>query len=342
MSKPFKPKRGTTAQNNSYIGEAHEVTLDTEKHTLVVRDGTTAGGFPLARADEVAQKNAQQDAAIAGKLDTRGGTMTGLLTLAGTLALTSAEDVSTYITGGPNTNNSYIQILGRNFNSGPGRIMLIAKDAEGIFGSLYVHPDGKVTTKNGEVLTTAGGTTTGSLTSTSSPYNFIAKNSTIDSTVTPASNTYVGYEVRDKNDKRLAWAGYRKSVDGRDYYEVQVVGTNGNLTLYNDGELTTKKGTVLTLMASWNDGNGNWYRKYSDGWIEQGGHMPSSGTASIVVFNIPFTSTNYTLTLGEVMEVEDGDTDGFDYTTGVSSLTTTGFRASKASGRPIHWHACGY
>jgi hypothetical protein len=64
-SKPLKPKRGTTAQNNGYTGEAYEVTLDTDKKTLVVHDGLTAGGFPLARADEVAQKDAEQDVAIA-------------------------------------------------------------------------------------------------------------------------------------------------------------------------------------------------------------------------------------------------------------------------------------
>lgn len=48
MSKPLKPKRGTTAQNDAYIGEAYEVTLDTEKHTLRVHDGVTAGGHELA------------------------------------------------------------------------------------------------------------------------------------------------------------------------------------------------------------------------------------------------------------------------------------------------------
>lgn len=64
MSKPLKPRRGTTAEHASFIGEAYEVTYDTDKHTLVMHDGLTAGGFPLARADEVAAKDAEQDAAI--------------------------------------------------------------------------------------------------------------------------------------------------------------------------------------------------------------------------------------------------------------------------------------
>lgn len=53
MSKPLKPKRGTTAENDAYIGEAYEVTLDTEKHTLRVHDGVTPGGHELARGGEV-------------------------------------------------------------------------------------------------------------------------------------------------------------------------------------------------------------------------------------------------------------------------------------------------
>lgn len=64
MSKPLKPRRGTTAEQNAFVGEAHEITYDTDKNTLVCRDGLTAGGFPLQRADLQAAKDAEQDAAI--------------------------------------------------------------------------------------------------------------------------------------------------------------------------------------------------------------------------------------------------------------------------------------
>ena len=72
MSKPFKPRRGTTAQHASFIGEAHEVTFDTDKKTLVAHDGATPGGFPLAKEADLtsfkatqATRDAEQDAAIA-------------------------------------------------------------------------------------------------------------------------------------------------------------------------------------------------------------------------------------------------------------------------------------
>ena len=51
MAKPFRPKRGTTAENNAFIGLPYEVTLDTERHSLHIHDGITAGGFELMPKD---------------------------------------------------------------------------------------------------------------------------------------------------------------------------------------------------------------------------------------------------------------------------------------------------
>jgi hypothetical protein len=46
----FQRRRGTTAQHASFTGLNAELTVDTDKKTVVVHDGTTAGGVPLARA----------------------------------------------------------------------------------------------------------------------------------------------------------------------------------------------------------------------------------------------------------------------------------------------------
>jgi hypothetical protein len=46
----FQRRRGTTAQHASFTGLLAELTVDTDKDTVVVHDGSTAGGFPLARA----------------------------------------------------------------------------------------------------------------------------------------------------------------------------------------------------------------------------------------------------------------------------------------------------
>lgn len=42
-------RRGTTSQHSTFTGVVGEVTVDTDKDTLVVHDGSTAGGVPLAK-----------------------------------------------------------------------------------------------------------------------------------------------------------------------------------------------------------------------------------------------------------------------------------------------------
>jgi len=51
MAKLLKLRRGTTTQHSSFTGAEGECTVDTTKDTLVVHDGSTAGGRPLLRQD---------------------------------------------------------------------------------------------------------------------------------------------------------------------------------------------------------------------------------------------------------------------------------------------------
>ena len=51
MAKVLKLRRGTTSDHSSFTGAAGECTVDTTKDTLVVHDGSTAGGHPVAAED---------------------------------------------------------------------------------------------------------------------------------------------------------------------------------------------------------------------------------------------------------------------------------------------------
>jgi hypothetical protein len=51
MAKRVQRRRGTTAEHTTFTGYDGETTVDTTKDTVVVHDGTLAGGFPLARED---------------------------------------------------------------------------------------------------------------------------------------------------------------------------------------------------------------------------------------------------------------------------------------------------
>lgn len=46
-------RRGTTVQHSTFTGLDGEITVDTTKKTVVVHDGSTAGGIPLATAASV-------------------------------------------------------------------------------------------------------------------------------------------------------------------------------------------------------------------------------------------------------------------------------------------------
>ena len=56
MSTQLKLRRGTTVQHSTFTGAEGEVTVDTTKDTLVVHDGVTVGGYPIAKEADVLLK----------------------------------------------------------------------------------------------------------------------------------------------------------------------------------------------------------------------------------------------------------------------------------------------
>jgi len=66
MAKLLKLRRGSTSEHSGFTGAEGEVTVDTDKETLVVHDGSTAGGHPVA-AEDMANVSS---ASIAGRLGT--------------------------------------------------------------------------------------------------------------------------------------------------------------------------------------------------------------------------------------------------------------------------------
>jgi len=49
MSTQIQRRRGTTSEHSSFTGAAGEITIDSTKNTIVVHDGSTQGGIPLAK-----------------------------------------------------------------------------------------------------------------------------------------------------------------------------------------------------------------------------------------------------------------------------------------------------
>ena len=91
MAKLLKLRRGTTSQHGSFTGAEGEVTVDTDKETLVVHDGSTAGGHPVAAEDMANVSSAN----IVGRLGS-GSIATAKLA---NLAVTDAKIANSTITG---------------------------------------------------------------------------------------------------------------------------------------------------------------------------------------------------------------------------------------------------
>lgn len=110
--------------------------------------------------------------------------------------------------------------------------------------------------------------------------------------------------------------------------------------------LNSKIGTG-GVVDSWSDGQGNFWRKYADGWIEQGGKIPNGNawTWYTATLNIPFTTTSYTLLSG--VSVTDGTSDANQqangYFFGTKSTNSFRYRQLDDIANPSgEWFACGY
>lgn len=96
--------------------------------------------------------------------------------------------------------------------------------------------------------------------------------------------------------------------------------------------------TKRIVTATWRSGT-NWYTKYSDGWIEQGGDTVAiNADAYTVTLHTPFQKTSY-----YVNWIINGDTSDISWSHTVDK-TTRNFimRDYLMNNLPASWYACGY
>ena len=96
-----------------------------------------------------------------------------------------------------------------------------------------------------------------------------------------------------------------------------------------------------TIIDTYSDNNGNWYRVYSDGWIEQGSTTDafSQGSSKTVTLLKPMADTFYAISFSEQCSyVASGQAN-----TVISAKNTAGFTISRggAVSAPVTWYVCG-
>ena len=82
MATAIQRRRGTTTQHGSFTGLAGEITIDTDKNTVVVHDGSTAGGVPLATAASVTALGGADITDVVAGNGLSGGAASGSATIA--------------------------------------------------------------------------------------------------------------------------------------------------------------------------------------------------------------------------------------------------------------------
>lgn len=96
--------------------------------------------------------------------------------------------------------------------------------------------------------------------------------------------------------------------------------------------------TKRIVTATWSSGK-NWYTKYSDGWIEQGGQFTMSGASYDLTFNTPFTTIDYTF-----LAIRTDAIGGYYYdaVNGFTNRTVNGGHVYSYHKGTNDWRACGY
>ena len=152
MATAIQRRRGNTSQHSGFTGLAGEITIDTDKNTVVVHDGSTAGGFPLAKASEVAALGGADITAVIAGSGLTGGSTSGNATIS-----LDYENLTGNLI--PSANNTYslgsLSNVWKDVYIGPGSLYVNgSKVLEDSSGTIQFTAD---TNQNISVLTTGSG-----------------------------------------------------------------------------------------------------------------------------------------------------------------------------------------
>ena len=248
-----------------------------------------------------------------------GGTMTGRIQKNGFLAQNIVDDNLLVIRGGTDATSAFLGLCGKN-HSNKGMAYFCATDGTNTT-NFCVLPEGYATLAGSKVITSAGGTLTGTIT-TSNTVGLVGSGNYMD----------VGYRYSDNNGAIMAFrsSSYTNNPGGFDIFA-----RNGTNTYTLNGRADTGNlswgGKKVVCVTSYRSGT-LWYRLFNDGFIEQGG-TDTRTTASDVTISFPkaFTSTN--------IQVVTGSHTGYSV---VRSKTKTTFVLGRNTANTTYWYACGY
>lgn len=249
------------------------------------------------------------------------------------IALKSTKDnIQFNINGGTAYNRgAWIALEGCDNTSGnfpAGSFNIRATNSSGNYCDFRGTAEGSLSWNNSDIITSSGGTMKGIL---SIPSNGIRGNN-----ISGAIHIYSGTDY--SNGALLRLCGNNDPTNPGEFS--LWAGGNGSgcviLRGSTDKSLLWDNKRVVCIESS--SGGATFYRKYSDGWIEQGGSATSEITGNTsITFPIAFSNTNYYLSgVGYVIAGVSRQS--------IGSKTTTGFSTGSEvkSWSSYFWYACGY
>lgn len=144
----------------------------------------------------------------------------------------------------------------------------------------------------------------------------------VNSTAYAATRDGAGNNIVATYAKKTDISGMVKSVNGT------APDANGNVEV----------GAGATVVESYRNGT-EWYRIWSDGWIEQGGYGVASGSGKKknIVLLKPYIDSSYTITLANL-----GGTHYYEYDDAwVSDKTSASFNFNRWGAYAFNWYVCG-
>ena len=147
-------------------------------------------------------------------------------------------------------------------------------------------------------------------------------------TATKATQDSAGQQINTTYLKGL-------SISGQTITYTKGNGSTGTITV------PTGAGAKSYITESVVNSDGSWYRKYSDGWVEQGGMLP---VKEGFYFNITITLVKAMANSSYIVLLENGYPSKMNEMHAVWNKTTTSFQATniRVSGNGQgNWYACG-
>ena len=111
-------------------------------------------------------------------------------------------------------------------------------------------------------------------------------------------------------------------------------------------EVTDKLNSMKYVVETWNEGT-EWYRVWSDGWIEQGGQSYNAVDSEITIqLHKPYTNSDYFITQTTGFNGAWSQTvTGWHIPATIVSVTNSSFIIHFYSGNGLNirrWYTCGY